>query len=92
MAASGNTNTNNGVRYGAPLTSLPMATESAPTRPSSYRVSVDSEYAQQAQKVQPDAFTRSSDGQTQLGSYRDPNAAAQRVEELRRQGIPAKVE
>ncbi len=91
-SSSSSGNSNNGVRYGAPLTSLPMATESATTRPSSYRVSVDSEYAQQAQKVQPDAFTRSSDGQTQLGSYRDPNAAAQRVEELRRQGIPAKVE
>ena len=90
--SSNSGSSNNGVRYGAPLTSLPMATESAPTKPSSYRVSVDSEYAQQAQKVQPDAFTRSSDGQTQLGSYSNPNAAAQRVEELRRQGIPAKVE
>jgi cell division protein FtsN len=42
--------------------------------------------------VERDAYVRPSDGQVQVGSYRDSNVAQQRIEQLRRQGIPARIE
>ncbi len=76
---------NTAVKYAAPLSSAP-----APS--SSYRVVVENSYAASAQQVERDAYVRPSDGQVQVGSYRDPNAAQQRIEQLRRQGIPARIE
>jgi hypothetical protein len=55
-------------------------------------VVVENGYGASAQQVERDAYVRPSDGQVQVGSYRDPNAAQQRIEQLRRQGIPAKIE
>jgi hypothetical protein len=80
---------NTAVKYAAPL-SAPTAP--APTPTSSYRVVVENSYAASAQQVEKDAYVRPSDGQVQVGSYRDPNAAQQRIEQLRRQGIPARIE
>ncbi len=76
---------NTSVKYAAPLTSAPAA-------PSSYRVVVENSYAASAQQVEREAYVRPSDGQVQVGSYRDSNAAQQRIEQLRRQGIPARIE
>lgn len=81
--------TNTAVKYAAPLSSAP--TSSAPA-PSSYRVVVENSYAASAQQIERDAYVRPSDGQVQVGSYRDPNAAQHRIEQLRRQGIPARIE
>jgi hypothetical protein len=53
---------------------------------------VENSYAASAQQIERDAYVRPSDGQVQVGSYRDPNAAQQRIEQLRRQGIPARIE
>jgi hypothetical protein len=78
---------NTAVKYAAPLSSA-----AAPAPSSSYRVVVENSYAASAQKVERDAYVRPSDGQVQVGSYRDANAAQQRIEQLRRQGIPAKIE
>lgn len=84
---------NNSVKYAAPLSSAPVSVaEPAPANNSSYRVVVESGYGSNAQQVERDAYVRPSDGQVQVGSYRDPNAAQQRIEQLRRQGIPAKIE
>jgi hypothetical protein len=80
----------NSVKYAAPLSSAPAAA-STPVA-SSYRVVVENSYAASAQQVERDAFVRPSDGQVQVGSYRDANAAQQRIEQLRRQGIPARIE
>ena len=52
---------------------------------------VENGYAASAQQVEKNAFVR-PDGQVQVGSYRDPNAAQQSLEQLRRQGIPARIE
>ena len=76
---------NTAVKYAAPLSSSPAAS-------SSYRVVVENSYAVSAQQVERDAYVRPSDGQVQVGSYRDANAAQQRIEQLRRQGIPARIE
>ncbi|MBD2176574.1 hypothetical protein H6F42_06555 [Pseudanabaena sp. FACHB-1998] len=76
------------VKYAAPLSSAPASIPVA----SSYRVVVENSYAASAQQVERDAFVRPSDGQVQVGSYRDANAAQQRIEQLRRQGIPARIE
>ena len=81
---------NNAVKYAAPLSSAPAT--SAETPSSSYRVVVENSYAASAQQVERDAYVRPSDGQVQVGSYRDANAAQQRIEQLRRQGIPARIE
>lgn len=78
---------NTAVKYAAPMSA---ETTTAPT--SSYRVVVESSYAASAQQVERDAFVRPSDGQVQVGSYRDQNAAQQRIDQLRRQGIPARIE
>ena len=75
------------VKYAAPLSAAP-----APTGSSSYRIVVENSYAASAQQVERDAFVRPSDGQVQMGSFRDQNTAQQRIEELRRQGIPARIE
>jgi len=95
---------NSSVKYAAPLTSAPVnnaPVSSAPvnstpansgTSSNSYRVVVENNYAASAQKVEPDAYVRPSDGQVQVGSYRDANAAQHRIEHLRRQGIPARIE
>ena len=80
-------NSNNAVKYAAPLSSAP-----APATSSSYRVVVENSYAATAQQVERDAYVRPSDGQVQMGSYRDANAAQQKIEQLRRQGIPARLE
>jgi hypothetical protein len=64
----------------------------APASNGSYRVVVESGYGANAQQIERDAYVRPSDGQVQVGSYRDANAAQQRIEQLRRQGIPAKIE
>ncbi len=85
---------NSSVKYAAPLTSAPansMPVNSG-TPSTSYRVVVENNYAASAQKVERDAYVRPSDGQVQVGSYRDSNAAQQRIEQLRRQGIPARIE
>jgi hypothetical protein len=76
------------VRYAAPLSAAPQP---APQPLTSYRVVVENGYAASAQQVERDAFVR-PDGQVQVGSYRDPNAAQQSLEQLRRQGIPARIE
>lgn len=76
------------VKYAAPLTTT--TANSAPA--SSYRVVVENSYAASAQQIEKDAYVRPSDGQVQVGSYRDQNAAQQRIEQLRRQGIPARIE
>ena len=85
---------NNSVKYAAPLSASPVVTPEpvATTSNSSYRVVVENGYGATAQQVERDAYVRPSDGQVQVGSYRDPNAAQQRIEQLRRQGIPAKIE
>jgi hypothetical protein len=86
------------VRYAAPLSTVPSnsatASVSAPTpsNSTSYRVVVDHTYAVSAQQVERNAFVRPSDGKVQIGSYRDANAAQQQIEDLRRQGIPARIE
>ena len=83
------------VKYAAPLSAAPQSAPQpvAPAAPSaSYRVVVENGYAASAQQVERDAFVRPSDGQVQVGSYRDPNTAQQRLEQLRRQGIPARIE
>ncbi|MFM7888060.1 MAG: hypothetical protein ACKPCM_15520 [Pseudanabaena sp.] len=79
---------NMAVKYAAPLSSNPT---SSPAQ-SSYRVVVENSYAASAQQIERDAYVRPSDGQVQVGSYRDPKAAQQRIEQLRRQGIPARIE
>ncbi len=76
-------NSNPSVKYAAPLSSAPA---------SSYRVVVENGYAANAQQVERDAYVRPSDGQVQVGSYRDQNSAQNRIEQLRRQGIPARIE
>ncbi|MFZ4555112.1 MAG: SPOR domain-containing protein [Pseudanabaena sp.] len=85
---------NNSVKYAAPLSASPVVTPEnvAPINNGSYRVVVENGYGATAQQVERDAYVRPSDGQVQVGSYRDPNAAQQRIEQLRRQGIPAKIE
>jgi|GEM_PF-599231 len=85
---------NNSVKYAAPLSASPVDTSEtvAPTSNGSYRVVVENGYGANAQQIERDAYVRPSDGQVQVGSYRDPNAAQQRIEQLRRQGIPAKIE
>ncbi|PZV14367.1 MAG: hypothetical protein DCF20_13315 [Pseudanabaena sp.] len=90
------------VQYAAPVSSAPAPVSSvpAPAAPapipassgSSYRVVVENSYAASAQQIERDAFVRPSDGQVQVGSYRDPNTAQQRIEQLRLQGIPARIE
>ncbi|MEI6064177.1 MAG: hypothetical protein WCQ26_06265 [Pseudanabaena sp. ELA748] len=80
-------NSNNSVKYAAPLSSAPE-----PVTNSSYRVVVENSYATSAQQIERDAYVRPSDGQVQMGSYRDANAAQQKIEQLRRQGIPARIE
>ncbi len=79
---------NTAVKYAAPLSSAPTT----PPAQSSYRVVVENSYAASAQQIERDAYVRPSDGQVQVGSYRDPNVAQQRIEQLRRQGIPARIE
>ena len=82
---------NTAVKYAAPLSSAPAPAAPAPSS-SSYRVVVENSYAASAQQIERDAYVRPSDGRVQVGSYRDPNAAQQQIEELRRQGIPARIE
>jgi len=82
---------NTAVKYAAPLSSAPAPAATAPSN-SSYRVVVENSYAASAQQIERDAYVRPNDGQVQIGSYRDPNAAQQRIEQLRRQGIPARIE
>jgi hypothetical protein len=82
---------NTAVKYAAPLSSAPAPVAPAPTS-SSYRVVVENSYAASAQQIERDAYVRPSDGRVQVGSYRDPNAAQQQIEQLRRQGIPARIE
>jgi hypothetical protein len=79
---------NTAVKYAAPISSAPTT----PPAQSSYRVVVENSYAASAQQIEREAYVRPSDGQVQVGSYRDPNAAQQRIEQLRRQGIPARIE
>jgi len=78
------------VKYAAPLSSAPAPAELSPS--SSYRVVVENSYAASAQQVEREAYVRPSDGKVQVGSYRDANAAQQRIDQLRRQGIPARIE
>jgi hypothetical protein len=77
----------NAVKYAAPV-----STDSTTAPTSSYRVVVENSYAASAQQVESAAYVRPSDGQVQVGSYRDQNAAQQRIDQLRRQGIPARIE
>ncbi|NMF57593.1 SPOR domain-containing protein [Pseudanabaena yagii] len=79
---------NTAVKYAAPISSA----ATTPPAQSSYRVVVENSYAASAQQIERDAYVRPSDGQVQVGSYRDPNVAQQRIEQLRRQGIPARIE
>lgn len=80
------------VKYAAPLSANPAPAPVSNPSASSYRVVVENSYASSAQQIDRDAYVRPTDGQVQVGSYRDPNVAQQRVEELRRQGIPARLE
>jgi hypothetical protein len=75
------------VKYSAPISSV---TPAANNNGGNHRVVVDGNYATQVQQVHKDAFVR-SDGQAQVGAYQDINTARQRANELRRQGIPARV-
>jgi hypothetical protein len=77
-------NNNDSVKYAAPITSAPVN--------SSYRVVVENSYAANAQQIERDAYIRPSDGQVQMGSYKDANSAQQKIEQLRRQGIPARID
>jgi cell division protein FtsN len=79
------------VKYAEPLSSAATPAAAAPSS-SSYRVVVENSYAASAQQIERDAYVRPSDGQVQVGSYRDANAAQQQIEQLRRQGIPARIE
>ena len=83
---------NTAVKYAAPLSLSSVPAPAAPVSSSSYRVVVENSYAASAQQVERDAYVRPSDGQVQVGSYRDANAAQHRIEQLRRQGIPARIE
>jgi hypothetical protein len=76
------------VKYSAPISTV-KANPPAPSG-NNYRVVVDGSYASRVQQVEKDAFVR-SDGQAQVGAYQDVNVARQRANELRRQGIPARV-
>ncbi len=76
------------VQYAAPIST----STSIPTSSNGYKVIVDNSYVSQAQQVDKEAFVRPSDGNLQLGAYRDANTAQQRAETLRRQGIPARVD
>jgi hypothetical protein len=80
------------VKYAAPLSADPAPAPVSNAPASSYRVVVENSYASSAQQIDREAYVRPTDGQVQVGSYRDPNVAQQRVEELRRQGIPARLE
>ena len=82
---------NTNVKYAEPLSSAATPAAAAPSS-SSYRVVVENSYAASAQQIERDAYVRPSDGQVQVGSYRDANAAQQQIEQLRRQGIPARIE
>ncbi|HBC43319.1 MAG TPA: hypothetical protein DCZ88_15925 [Pseudanabaena sp.] len=79
---------NTAVKYAAPISSTPTTLPAQ----SSYRVVVENSYAASAQQIEREAYVRPSDGQVQVGSYRDLNVAQQRIEQLRRQGIPARIE
>ncbi len=85
---------NTAVKYAAPLSSAPdSSAPSVPAAPStSYRVVVENNYAASAQQVFKDAYVRPSDGQVQIGAYQNPSSAQNRIEQLRRQGIPARIE
>jgi hypothetical protein len=58
---------------------------------SAYTIVAPPSFANQARQIEQDAFVRPQDGQVQLGAYRDPMAAQQRIAELRSQGIPAEL-
>ncbi|NJK60589.1 MAG: hypothetical protein HC918_10585 [Oscillatoriales cyanobacterium SM2_1_8] len=62
-----------------------------PPSPTNYTIVAPPNFAAQARQVEQDAFVRPQDGQVQLGAYRDPVAAQQRIAELRSQGIPAEL-
>ena len=88
---------NTTVKYAPPLSSAPAPSASAPVSVSaapstSYRVVVENNYAASAQQAFKDAYVRPSDGQVQIGAYQNPSAAQNRIEQLRRQGIPARME
>ncbi len=72
----------NPVRYAEPIAPAPTPT---------YTIVAPSSFANQARQVEQDAFVRPQDGQVQLGAYRDPMVAQQRIAELRSQGIPAEL-
>jgi hypothetical protein len=85
----------------APAAPAPTQAIAPPVRSSStpvsnpgtvHKVVVDQNYAPQAQQIDQNAYVRPSDGKLQVGAYQDESAAQQRVEELRRQGIPAQVD
>jgi len=74
------------VRYADPIAPTPKP---APT--TAYTIVAPPNFASQARQIEQDAFVRPQDGQVQLGAYRDPMAAQQRIAELRSQGIPAEL-
>jgi hypothetical protein len=72
----------------------PVRSTSTPVRnPGTvHKVVVDQNYANQAQQIDQNAYVRPSDGKLQVGAYQDASAAQQRIDELRRQGIPAQLD
>ncbi|MDX1976522.1 MAG: hypothetical protein SFT94_02515 [Pseudanabaenaceae cyanobacterium bins.68] len=75
----------------APVKYAPLVTaKSQPSAPEEtrYAIVAPNRYLAEGKQVEKGAFVRPSDGQLQLGSFRDPEAAQRRIEELRQQGIP----
>lgn len=75
----------------APVRYAPLVTaksQPSPTEETRYAIMAPNRYLAEGKQVEKGAFVRSSDGQVQLGSFRDPEAAQRRIEELSQQGIP----
>ncbi|AFY70265.1 hypothetical protein Pse7367_1992 [Thalassoporum mexicanum PCC 7367] len=70
----------------------PAPSTSRPVNNPVHKVVVDQSYANQTQQIDQNAYVRPSDGKLQVGAYNDASAAQQRIEELRRQGIPAQLD
>ncbi|NJK35354.1 MAG: hypothetical protein HC919_10600 [Oscillatoriales cyanobacterium SM2_2_1] len=79
-------------QYAPPVQVAPLPPQVPSTGTSSHRVVVDANYSSQVQQIRQDAYVRPDDGKVQVGAYQDVSAAQQQAEELRRQGIPARVE
>jgi hypothetical protein len=79
------------VKY-APLVTAKVESKSEPKYETKddkrYAIVAPNRYMTEGKQVEKEAFIRPSDGQIQLGSFRDAESAQRRIEELRKQGIP----